>query len=103
MCVFRSRLRTVELSCILVLAVTGIMMGNSLASAKAASPAANYIVLYNDPVQVNQAMVRSRGYSVVKDLSQAGVLVYQQSQRCRQHARRQRNRQRWYAHTHSQK
>jgi subtilisin family serine protease len=75
MLVLRSRWRIVMLSCFLALALTGVTMSNSLSSAKSASPAANYIVLYNDSTQVNQAMVKSRGFSIIKDLSQAGVLI----------------------------
>jgi subtilisin family serine protease len=70
-----ARWRIAVLPCFLALVVLAVVVSNALASAKAASPAANYIVLYNDSALADQAMVMSHNYTVVKNLSQVGLLV----------------------------
>jgi len=43
---------------VLALTVAGVTLSSTLFSVKAAGPAANYIVLYNDGAQVNQPVAK---------------------------------------------
>lgn len=73
--ILHARLSMVVLTGVLGLIVAGMTLNSTFFSAQAAGPAANYIVLYNDGAPVNQGMVKAHGYTVVKDLSKAGVLI----------------------------
>jgi subtilisin family serine protease len=61
------------------LAVAGVTLSSTLFSAKAAGPASTYIVLYNQGAQINQATVKARGHTIIKNFAQAGLLIVRSS------------------------
>jgi subtilisin family serine protease len=77
--ILHSRVSMTVLFGAIALAVVGVMLNSTLFSAKAASPASTYIVLYNGAAQVNQATVKARGHTILKDFSQAGLLIVRSS------------------------
>jgi subtilisin family serine protease len=61
------------------LTVAGVTLSSTLFGAKAAGPASTYIVLYNPGVQANQAILKAHGHTVIRDFSQAGLLIVRSS------------------------
>jgi len=77
--ILHSRLSIAVLLGAIALAVVGMALGSTLFSAKAAAPASTYIVLYNAGAQANQATLKAHGHTIIRDFSQAGLLIVRSS------------------------